>query len=179
MGLLRNDIYYIIFHLACVGFFTIFYFISLPITILEGVFNMEKYKVTNTTITKEVYADIDGTPFIMIKGDYLNGCGFHDGAKFELLTQNDELILSKINEDGKEARKRHNRQMLNKASNLIYDFISSEMTDGQAHKAWEYMDTLFDELENQMIDDDVCTCEVPVLPDYLQVNLDFLDEWRL
>ena len=32
---------------------------------------MEKYKVTNTGVTKEVHADTDGTPFIMIKGDYL------------------------------------------------------------------------------------------------------------
>ncbi|MCL1989286.1 MAG: hypothetical protein FWG67_00185 [Defluviitaleaceae bacterium] len=117
----------------------------------------EKYKMVNTTITKEVHVNMDGASFIIIKDDYLNGCEFHDGAQFEPLTQHDELILSNIKESDQTARNNRVRRDLNKASNLVYDLITAEISDSHALEAWAYMDALFDELEKQILNDDTTT----------------------
>jgi hypothetical protein len=177
---------------------------------------MEKYKITPTGIFEKVHTDTNGTPFILIKGEFLKELGFYESTKIEILTQHDELILH--NAEKYEPIKRTNTEkqtMINDISNLAYDLITSEIPEDEATKAWEYMDSLTDELEKQMIGDekcdiltnvlkrieshvdDVCTCDIPVciaieetddtegvdlndieLPDYLQVNIDFLRGWH-
>jgi len=142
---------------------------------------VEKYKVTNTGLIEKVHADTNGTPFIIIKGEFLKELGFYEDTKIEILTQHDELILH--NAEKHEPTKRTNTEkqtMINDISNLTYELITSEISENKATKAWELMDSLTDELEKQVIDDDdcdiltnvlkriesnvddVCTCDVPV-----------------
>ena len=115
---------------------------------------MEKYKVTPTGLFEKVHADTNGTPFIIIKGEFLKELGFYENTKLEILTQDDELIL--YNADKCEPTKRTNTEkqiMINDISNLTYDLITLEVSEDEAAKAWEHMDALTDELEKQILND--------------------------
>ena len=118
----------------------------------------EKYIVTSTGLFEKVHADTDGTPFILIKGEFLKELGFYENTKLEVLTQNDELIL--FNAEKYETTERTNNEkqtMINDISNLAYDLIASEIPEGEATKAWQHMDALTDELQKKIINDDTTT----------------------
>lgn len=112
---------------------------------------MDNVNKKATTIIKEVHADSDGQPFIMIKGDFLNGLGFHDGAEFELTTKGGEIALTTLIND--KATKRHKQRMLNKASNIIYNLITSAKSNTYDCRLWDCFDTLTDEIEDKVINE--------------------------
>jgi len=116
---------------------------------------MENYKVTNTGLTIKVYADMNGTPFILIQGEFLKTLGFYENDKLSVLTQTDELILHPA-EKYEEPRKRNTTEkqmIINDISNSAYDLITSEIPEDKAMPAWKYLDALTEELQKNMICD--------------------------
>ena len=115
---------------------------------------MEKYKVTPTGLFEKVHTDTNGTPFILIKGEFLKELGFYENNTLEILTQNDELILCNTEKYEPIGRTDTEKQiMINDISNLTYDLITLEVSEDEAAKAWEHMDALTDELEKQILND--------------------------
>ena len=118
----------------------------------------EKYKVAPTGLFEKVHADTNGTPFIIIKGEFLKELGFYESTKIEILTQNDELILYNTEKYERAERTNTEKQiMINELSNLTYELITSEVPEGEATKAWQHIDALTDELEKQILNDDTTT----------------------
>jgi hypothetical protein len=119
---------------------------------------MEKYTVTPTGLFVKVHADVNGTPFILIQGEFLKELGFYENTKLEILKQHDELILFNA-EKYAEPKRRTNTEkqiMINDISDLTYDLITSEIPDDEAGLAFKHMDALTDELQNKILCD---TCE--------------------
>jgi len=116
---------------------------------------MEKYNVTPTGQFVKVHADINGTPFILIQGEFLKILGFYENDKLELLTQNDELILFSADkyEQSKKLTANQKQIMINDISNLAYDLITSEIPEDEAAKAFKHMDELTDELQTKILCD--------------------------
>ena len=116
---------------------------------------MEKYKVTPTELFVKVHADTHGTPFIIIRGEFLKTLGFYENDKLEILTQADELILFNA-EKYEEPKKRTNTEkliMINDITNMAYDLITSEIPEDETAKAFKYMDALSDELQTKILCD--------------------------
>jgi len=114
---------------------------------------MEKYNVTPTGLFVKVHADINGTPFILIQGEFLKELGFYENDKLEVLTQTDELILFNAEKyaEPKERTNTEKQIMINDLSNLAYDLITSEIPEDKATKAFTHMDALTDELQAKII----------------------------
>jgi len=114
---------------------------------------MEKYNVTPTGLFVKVHADTNGTPFVIIQGEFLKELGFYENDKLEILTQSDELILFNA-EKYAEPKKRTNTEkqiMINDISNLTYDLITSEIPENETTEAFKYMDALTDELQTKIL----------------------------
>ena len=115
----------------------------------------DKYMVIPTGLVVKVHADINGTPFILIQGEFLKELGFYENDKVEVLKQNDELILFNA-EKYEEPKKRTNTEkqiMINDISNQTYDLITSEIPEDEATTAFKYMDALTDELQTKILCD--------------------------
>jgi len=114
---------------------------------------MENYKVTNTGLIVKVHADIHGTPFVILQGEFLKTLGFYENDRLEVLTQTDELILHHADKY-EEPKKRTNTEkqiMINDIENLTYDLITSEIPENETAKAFKHMDALTDELQTKIL----------------------------
>ena len=117
---------------------------------------MENYKVTNTGLTIKVHADMNGTPFVILQGEFLKTLGFYENDKLSVLTQTDEIILHPA-EKYEEPRERTNTEkqmMINEITNQTYDLITSEIPENEATTAFKHMDALTDELQTKIIKGD-------------------------
>jgi|GEM_PF-2499995 len=114
----------------------------------------ENYNVTQTGHFVKVHADVNGTPFVLIQGEFLKELGFYENTKLEILTQNDELIL--YNAEKYETHKLTDTEkqiMINDITNMAYDLITSEIPAGEDTQAFKHMDALTDELQKKILCD--------------------------